>query len=134
MLEPLRLDEVRQWLKKADEDLRLAEVAHKAGMYGPATFHWQQAAEKALKAFPIARERGFRKTHNLEEIGTACAQLEPSLRQIAEEAATLTTYAWEFRYPGSPREIEEQEAVQALRRASLVFHEILRRLPPEASP
>jgi len=133
-LGPLLLDEIRQWLRKAAEDLRTAEVAIGAGLLAPAAFHCQQAAEKALKAFLVARGQEFRKTHNLEEIGSACAQLEPALRPVAEEAATLTEYAWLFRYPGAPRELGSEEAAQALAKARLAYEEIIRRVPAGAAP
>jgi HEPN domain-containing protein len=130
----LLLDEVRQWLRKAAEDLRTAEVAIAAGLFDPAAFHCQQAAEKSLKAFLVSRSCEFRKTHNLEELGNACVQEEPSLRLIAIEAATLTEYAWMFRYPGAPRTVEAQEAAQAISKAALVFAEVLKLISGQAHP
>jgi hypothetical protein len=46
----LLLDETGQWLRRADADLRAAELC--AGeLPGEALYHCQQAAEKLLKAF-----------------------------------------------------------------------------------
>jgi HEPN domain-containing protein len=47
---------VRRWLKKATEDLTLAQVAakRKVGIPWAACFHAQQSAEKFLKAFLLS--------------------------------------------------------------------------------
>jgi len=42
------LDEVRQWLAKASDDLRAAEISLGSGMGEIAVYHCQQAAEKTL--------------------------------------------------------------------------------------
>jgi ribosome-associated protein YbcJ (S4-like RNA binding protein) len=46
---------VREWLDKADEDFRFAEANLREGseFYAQICFHFQQAAEKYLKAFII---------------------------------------------------------------------------------
>jgi hypothetical protein len=44
-----------------------------------AVFHAQQAAEKAWKAFLAAHERPFRKTHDLDELGSAAAEGDATL-------------------------------------------------------
>lgn len=51
--DPVLLDEVRGWLRKAASDLRTAELARAASppLQDQAVFHRQQAVEKALKGF-----------------------------------------------------------------------------------
>ncbi|MBI2939102.1 MAG: HEPN domain-containing protein [Chloroflexi bacterium] len=51
LLDPQKVADTREWLRKALEDLGSAEVlAHPSvGFVGPAVFHCQQAAEKAFK-------------------------------------------------------------------------------------
>src|SRR5271157_1778754 len=102
-----RLQDVRAWLAKAELDLRAAahELSAPAeALWGDVTFHAQQAAEKALKAFLAWHDSPFRKTHNLEELGQQCTAFDETLGTIANQAAPLTEYAWRFRYPGEPRE------------------------------
>jgi len=77
-----RAVEVREWLKKAEEDLGSAGILMVAGRLGHALFCCQQAAEKSLKGFLTWHERGFRKTHDLEEIGQGCAEVDPSLSNL----------------------------------------------------
>ena len=42
--------EARRWLGDAEEDMRVAKLLEGAGHYASACFHYQQAAEKAVKA------------------------------------------------------------------------------------
>ncbi len=67
--DPARVADTRAWLQKADNDLRAAEHDQTARppLLGDVTFHAQQTAEKAFKAFLTWHDRPFRKTHNLEE-------------------------------------------------------------------
>ncbi|MBI3090706.1 MAG: HEPN domain-containing protein [Candidatus Tectomicrobia bacterium] len=134
--DPIRIAETMAWLKKAAEDLRLGDIALQAKppVLGGAVFHAQQAAEKALKAFLFWRDRPFRRTHDLAEIGSACAELDASLHPLWRRADRLTVYAWVFRYPGEPEEPLREEAEEALGLAREVYEAILARLPQEARP
>jgi len=110
-MQPETIEECRAWLSKAANDLRAAEVdlAATPPILEDAIFHCQQAAEKALKAFLTAHERMFRKTHDIEEIGMEASTIDPSLESVVEQAAELTPFAWQFRYPGDEREPERDE-------------------------
>jgi HEPN domain-containing protein len=135
-MRPELLAEVREWLQRAMEDLREAEhdlVATPPLVRG-AVFHCQQAAEKSLKAFLSAHEEPFRKTHDLDNLGTAAAAHDPSLADAVGRAAELTPYAWRFRYPGTPTVPTIDEAREALVIAREVYEAILARLPDEAHP
>jgi HEPN domain-containing protein len=94
-------------------------------------FHTQQAVEKAMKGFLACHGRVYRKTHNLVEIGEACAAIDPTLEPLLRRAAELTEYAWRFRYPGNPEEPTEEEARGALPLTREVFDSPLHRLPPD---
>lgn len=64
---------IREWLDKADEDFLFAEYAlRETGFFSPICFHFQQAAEKYLKAFTIAKELPFRKVHSLAVLLETC--------------------------------------------------------------
>ena len=67
----MRAADTRAWLARARDDLRGAEIdlAASPPLLGDAAFHWQQAVEKALKAFLTWHDRPFRKTHDLTEDG-----------------------------------------------------------------
>jgi hypothetical protein len=76
----------------------------------------------------------FRKTHNLEELGRQCVELDATMGALADQAAPLTEYAWKFRYPGETGEPDRAEAGVALTAARNVYRAILTRLPPGARP
>ena len=56
----------------------------------------------------------FRRTHDLQELGKQCAEVEPSLEGVLAEAEDLTDYAVVFRYLDAPREPDAVEATSAL--------------------
>jgi hypothetical protein len=87
-----------------------------------------------LKGFLAWHGQTFRKTHNLEEIGEQCLGIDPSLKELIDEAAPLTEYAWQYRYPGDLIEPSHLEAEEVLETAKKVFTEILIHLPSEVRP
>jgi HEPN domain-containing protein len=99
-----------------------------------ALFHCQQAVEKSFKAFLPFHDRPFRKTHNLEEMGEACLEIDRDLLPLMNEAVPLSEYAWAFRYPGEPDLPDIEEAGDAFRIAGQVYQSILERIPIEAHP
>jgi HEPN domain-containing protein len=131
-----KAEEVRAWLSKADADLRAAEVDLEAEppLLGDAGFHCQQAVEKALKAFLTAHDSPFRKTHDLDEPAIACGKVDSTLEQEVDVARELTTYAWEFRYPGDAGEPLKEEVQKALEIARGAVRGVESRLPEEAQP
>jgi outer membrane protein OmpA-like peptidoglycan-associated protein/HEPN domain-containing protein len=74
---------VTQWLALAREDLLAGESILTAPLssYGTASFHAQQAAEKALKALLVKHQTEFSKSHN---IGQLLRLAEPPAPGISE--------------------------------------------------
>lgn len=132
--DPLRAADARAWLAKAALDLRSAraDLAASPPIRGDALFHCQQAVEKTLKALLAWHDRPFRKTHDLGELGSQAVAIEPSLEPLLREAAPLTEYAWQFRYPGDVPEPTEEETTSALALAERVVKAVLERVPEEA--
>ncbi len=122
--------EVKAWLAKAGNDLRGAEVdlAADPPLVEDALFHCQQATEKALKAFLTAHDTPFRKTHDLDELASACERFDGSLKETLNPARDLTVFAWEFRYPGSDDVPPESEAHDSLLLARSAVQAISERL------
>lgn len=92
---------MQAWWSKAQEDLRAAEVLLEASLRGfsTASFHAQQAAEKAVKALLVRHGLEIERTHDL---GRLLRQAEAVARGIDErlpEADSLTVYAVVTRYP-----------------------------------
>lgn len=135
-MQPEKAEEVRSWLLKAAADLRAAAVDLDADppLIGDAMFHCQQAAEKALKGFLTAHDAPFRKTHDLDELTTACSRIDPDLDREVDPALELTTFVWAFRYPGEREEPSREEAEEALALARQVYEAVVGRLPVEVRP
>ena len=127
---------VRGWLIKAANDLRGARIDLEANppLIEDALFHCQQAAEKTMKGFLTTHDTPFKKTHDLDELGRACIQLDGTLRNAVQPTLPLTVFAWEFRYPGDTVVPPMAEARQALTLAEELHTAILQRLPPLCRP
>ena len=134
--DPILIADTRAWLKKAGNDLRAATIGLQADppLLEDVVFHCQQAVEKSFKAFLTFHDRPFRKTHNLEEIGEACLNIDPSLGDLVTKAVPLSEYAWAFRYPGDPETPDLDESKSALSLAEQINKAILQRVPEEAHP
>ncbi len=53
--------------------------------------------------------------------------MDPSLRDLVDEAAPLTEYGWKFRYPGEAGEATRTEAEAAIATARRVYEAVLAR-------
>lgn len=90
-----------EWLKKADEDLAVAETLLE---YSPQytdtiCFHCQQAVEKYLKAHLIRLDIEFQKTHSLSYLLDLIADKEDVPDKMYSKAEELQDYAINVRYP-----------------------------------
>ena len=133
--EQVKMELVRQWLAKADQGIQAGEalLAADPPFLYPACFHAQQAAEKYLKALLTWHQIEFPKTHAIEQL---LDLLEPTVPDIASgisDAAALTPYGVEVRYPGDQPEPDMEEARQAVNLAQKVRDAILPLLPTEPS-
>ena len=125
MSEPEAAPEARRWLRSAREDLRIAGMALAADppVVGPACFHSQQAAEKALKAalvlegieFPYVHD--LRRLHNLLPDGWPEDPPDVALQR-------LTQWGAESRYPGDWPELAAADATGAAADAQAVYDAI----------
>lgn len=89
----------RAWRQKAESDLAAAELCLAAGKaLDAACFHCQQAAEKSLKAWLVARGTAFPFVHDLGRLLALCAQTNPDFEQLRGLALGLTPFAVEMRY------------------------------------
>ena len=123
---------VGRWLRQADADLAVAErlLPDGAPHAWAVAFHAQQAAEKFLKAFLTHGQTEFPKTHDLAQLLELVASTDPALADRLGEAAILTPYGVEVRYPGDFPEVTVPEAKQALRLAARVREAVRGALAP----
>jgi len=113
------MDLARQWLAKARNDLLNADnnLRSEVVPYDTVCFHCQQAAEKLLKAYLVARGVQPPLTHDvlwlLEEILPHCADAET----LREGLAILMPYAVGVRYPDAAFMPTREDAYEARRAA-----------------
>ena len=84
-----RLDEIREWLQKAKNDLLSAQILmkHEPPVLDTASFHYQQAVEKVLKAFLVWKGVSFEKVLSLTYFSDLCE---------AQEALATAEAVWDF--------------------------------------
>jgi len=122
---------VKEWLKLADDDLRVAELTLKdtEPVYWAAAFHCQQSAEKSLKAFLAYNEYHVEKTHDIEFLVKLCIEILPEMEKFIETGATLSEYAVDPRYPTAKFEITKIKAEKAMETARNIYEFLLKSLP-----
>ena len=124
---------VREWLDKADQDFRFAQINLEEGkpFFAQICFHFQQAAEKYLKAYIVAHELEFRKIHELPLLLRICTSKDPSFNQLMDDCEFLTTYYVETRYPVHwPTNFSYDETQKALHSASRIRSLIKEKMDP----
>ena len=107
------------WLRKAEEDLLVAENELHNVAWASA-FHAQQAAEKALKALLVALKVDPPRTHEIEFLLRLLEEKGVETSEVSE-AGKLTDYAVEARYPDFEEEPTVEEAAEALELARSVM-------------
>ena len=127
------MDEVHRrliagWLAKAEDDLCVARllIAEDNRLYAAGSYHCQQSAEKALKAWLTARNVVFPKTHDLETLLHLCRAGDAGFGAYVTQARALTPLATEFRYPGDLFEPTTEQVKESLRQAIEIFEYVAR--------
>lgn len=89
-----------RWAGKADRDILLASQLDET-LSDMAAYHYQQAAEKYLKAFLAYHQVALKKTHNIGTLALQASNIDSvfsGLVAVADVDA-ITEYATLFRYP-----------------------------------
>jgi len=127
---------IRQWVQKAENDLKNAAHTLKLGQDCPTDtvcFHAQQCIEKYIKALLVWHGIEFSRIHHISAlIALLPAQFRPDL--TSEEQERLTDYAVSTRYPGDYEAIPLAEARQAVQISRRVRKQIRKWLPKESLP
>jgi len=127
-----KADLVRQWMKKAENDLINAKNSINIKPKPPldtVCFHAQQCAEKYLKAFLTFHEIEFEKTHDISDLLLLASKVDEGFVRLLEEGKLLTPYAVEVRYPVLFEEPTFEEAKKAIEIAEKIREFVLERLP-----
>ena len=135
-------EESRRWLAQAQDEFADADELRRRNRFYLALFHFQQAAEKALKAYLYltvrSREEVFT-THSLDDLLQKVRAIDRDFRGV-KGAKKLDAYAIQTRYPDSlPGRIpsryfdDPEEAEEAMRLAKGVV-ELVERKIEEIAP
>lgn len=127
---------VRGWISKANDDFIGAQSLWETGhprvllLVG---FHCQQSVEKSLKGFLLYHGKKVLKLHSIEELSKEVLLIAPEIQSLLAQAAELTPFAVQFRYPdAAAKEVGKPDVERALKLARAVLDEICRRIPFEA--
>lgn len=107
---------VKEWLAKAKSDFKFAEanLHDENGFYDQICFHFQQSAEKYLKAYIICFGLSFSKVHDLTNLLRVCTIHDPTLASLHESCILLNSAYIETRYPVHwPTNYTNESAVEA---------------------
>ncbi|MBA3426884.1 MAG: HEPN domain-containing protein [Rubrobacter sp.] len=128
MSDPERIEETGRWIRFAREDLEIAELILEQGSVPRAAcFNAQQAAEKALKALLIARDKDFPKTHELFGLSRLLPE-DFDVGVTDEELVSLGKWAVQPRYPGDLPDATREDARAAVKQARVIFETALKDL------
>ena len=111
-------DDPREWLRRAQSNLVQAQGRGERVCLEDLCFQAQQAAEKALKAIALSRDRRFPYTHDLATLLRIIETSGETIPAEVKRAVRLTDYAVETRYPGLFEPVTEEEYEEAVSLAS----------------
>lgn len=114
---------IKEWLFEADEDFAfgLVSLEEHDKFFSRICFLFQQAAEKYLKAFIIARELGLKKIHNLRILLDICKKKDKEFEKLKEECLILNPFYIDTRYPAFwPVGKTRKEAEKAKKAAQII--------------
>ena len=115
-------ERINEWLRFAEEDLKMVKLAINNDLFNQACFHAQQCAEKYLKARLHEAGLEFGKIHDLTTLLDKTLAAEPMWEIFREHLASLSDFAVSFRYPGESADrsmaLEARKRCRAFRSAA----------------
>ena len=127
------MEEVRMWIKKAEEDLVVSEKLFSLDekIYNNIIcFHCQQAVEKYIKAFLSYHKTEIPKTHDITKLLNLCIEIDEDFKILKEKSIEdLTIYATELRYPDFfVGEVSLEETQKTLNKAQYVKEFVIKKI------
>ena len=87
------------WFRIGERDLDRAKRLMDDDDYPGAAFNLQQAVEKHLKGYLLARGWKLRRVHDIEVLLNEAARLDASFEEFRQHCRKMTQYYFEDRYP-----------------------------------
>ncbi|HEY9868241.1 MAG TPA: HEPN domain-containing protein, partial [Candidatus Obscuribacterales bacterium] len=125
--DPVRVENTRDWIRVARDDLRIAELLLQQEMFDQCLFHCQQSVEKALKALLTWHDEPVPRSHALPDLGACCLRLAPSIMPELRASYELARWAVDGRYP--PPKSNPSEAAFGLRLARQAVDALMSEIP-----
>lgn len=121
---------VKNWLQRADDDLKLIEIVLKEPSFSPnpLCFHAQQSVEKYLKGFLAHNDLHARKIHDLEALVGDCAKIDKSFEELQNDARFLNQFYIESRYPDDYTQFSPDKAKEAYEIAIKIKNFVLEKI------
>jgi len=121
----------KQWIAKAKNDLLNADNNLQADEipFDTVCFHCQQAAEKFLKAYLVAKGQPYPISHDLLLILEKLLSFEPEAERLRDDLAILMPYSVEIRYPDDWFMPSAEDAREARESAEQVMRWLQKTLP-----
>jgi HEPN domain-containing protein len=93
-------EEALRWFTQAKDEFLDADELRKRGRFYLALFHFQQAAEKAFKAFLYLKVKSIEVfyTHSIDDLAEMALEIDPDFREVMQ-AKKLDKYYIPTRYP-----------------------------------
>ena len=115
-------DEIKEWIKKAENDLKVVEHELKLSEGEIAKedvcFHCQQAIEKYLKAFLMFHDVKYKRTHDISYLLNECGKIDNDFSNI--EIRNISFFAVEIRYP----DVSYEPSIEEVK----FYHELVKQI------
>lgn len=122
------MQEHERWLKIAKEDLKVTKILLENEVFSTATYHCQQAAEKALKAYLVFKKQKVLKTHDLMKLVISCCRLNGGFKVLHDAAEHLNPFATKFRYPTEFDIPDYVDTKSAIKQAQKIVDFVLKKI------
>ena len=118
--------EENNWFEFAKEDLIVARISLREGVYNQVCFHSHQGVEKTLTGYLAAKSKAIPKTHFISVLLKLCAQIDDKFKRLVDQCIILDDYYIPTRYPnalpgtlaeGMPNKEDAEEALLILKEA-----------------
>ena len=111
-----QMDEIKQWIEKADHDLGSAKIIylHLPDYFDTIAFHCQQAVEKYLKALLTFYHIDFLRSHDLIYLLDLLSEKIEIDTFRFKNAFALNNFAVQIRYPNKIVKLSKEEIETAI--------------------
>jgi HEPN domain-containing protein len=130
-----------RWLRQAEHDLTIARNHQKQADHSDACFMAEQASQKTLKAFLIARGQRSVPIHSVAQLAERCAAIDSDFKKHVAPGRILDQYYIPTRYPDAlappavPFEsYTAEQAQRAVKAAEAIYATTAKKLKSSTKP